>query len=120
MNQNLYETSEKSDKQKMASDEYFDISRPRGRRARPWTFDQFTEECDTPGASRIQAVLAANDSAGFTLYARQNGSLHAVTHNEKSVRFRTIEQALATLTDVSYLLSEIIIDTSRWRRCDSW
>ena len=62
----------------------------------------------------MQAILAANDNAGFTLYARQDGRLHAVMHNENAVRFRTIEHALSTLAEVSHLLPEIIIDASRW------
>ena len=41
--------------------------------------------------------------------------MHAVTHDGKPVRFRTIEKALTTLADVSYLDPEIVVDASNWR-----
>lgn len=98
----------------MILDTFFDPTRPPGRKGRAWTFEHFREACDTPGANRVQAVLAASNTTGFTLYARQSGCLHLVTHDDRPVRFRIIEQALDILSDVSYLAPEIAIDTSSW------
>lgn len=95
-------------------DAFYDTFRPHGRKGCAWTFEYFREACDTPGTNRVQAVLVANTTTGFALYARQNRCLHPITHNDRSVRFRTIEQALDTLSDVPWLASEIAIDTRGW------
>lgn len=79
-----------------------------------WTFSRLNDVCDTPGEERVQAVLLSNDFNGFSLYARQKGITHMVTHNRKPVIFRTIEVALSTLIDVPYIDPEIIIDSSKW------
>ena len=96
-------------------DEFFDALEPPVRQSRAWTFGRLTSACDDPNAEPIQAVLYPNDGAGFSLYARQGRTLHAVTYHRKPVRFRTIEKALTTLADVPHLDPEIIIDASAWR-----
>lgn len=88
--------------------------RPQGHKGGAWTFKQFCEACDTPGAKSVQAVLAASTNIGFSLYARQDRRLHRITLNDRSVIFRTIEQALDTLADVPHLALEIAIDTTNW------
>ncbi|WP_153098908.1 hypothetical protein [Paraburkholderia hayleyella] len=95
-------------------DAFYDTSQPQGRKGRAWIFEHFRKACDTPGANRVQAVLVASNTTGFALYARQNRCLHPITHNDHLVRFRTIEQALDTLSDVSWLAPEIAIDTTGW------
>ena len=87
---------------------------PQGHKGRLWTFKQFCEACDTPDANRVQAVLVASDTNGFALYARQNRCLHRVTQDDRSVIFRTIEQALDTLAEVPHLSPEIAIDMTNW------
>lgn len=87
---------------------------PEGHKGGAWTFKQFCEACDTPGAKSVQAVLAASNSIGFSLYARHDRLLHRITLNDRSVIFRTIEQALDTLADVPHLAPEIAIDTTNW------
>lgn len=84
------------------------------RKGRAWSFKQLYEECDTPGANSIQAVLIASDAIGFALYARQDMHLHRITRNDNPVIFRTIEQALDTLADVPHLYPEIAIDMTSW------
>ncbi|CEI18823.1 hypothetical protein ACWJKH_00090 (plasmid) [Xanthomonas axonopodis pv. cassiae] len=96
-------------------DEFFDALEPPARQGRTWTFGRLTTTCDDPNAEAVQAVLYPNDGAGFSLYARQGRTLHAVTYHRKPVRFRTIEKALTTLADVPHLDPEIIIDASAWR-----
>ena len=85
---------------------------PQGHNGDTWTFKQFCEACDTPGAKSVQAVLAASNNIGFSLYARQDRRLHRITQNDSSVIFRTIEQALDTLADIPHLAPEIAIDTT--------
>ena len=85
-----------------------------GHKGGTWTFKQFCDACDTPGAKSIQAVLAASNNIGFSLYARQDRHLHRITLNDRSVIFRTIEQALNTLADVPHLAPEIAIDRTTW------
>ena len=87
---------------------------PQGHNGDTWTFKQFCEACDTPGANRVQAVLVASNAAGFALYARQNRCLHRVMQDDCPVIFRTIEQALDTLVDVPHLASEITIAAEHW------
>lgn len=87
---------------------------PKGRKGGAWTFKQFCEVCDTPGAKSVQAVLAASNNIGFSLYARQDRRLHRITLNGSSVIFRTIEQALDTLADVPHLATEIAVDKKNW------
>lgn len=96
-------------------DAFFDQLEQKPKKGRPWTFDRFNAACDTPGGDQVQAVLYPNDAAGFTLYARQGVTLHAVTYGGKPVRFRTFEKALTTLADVAYLAPEIVVDSSNWR-----
>ena len=93
---------------------FADKRAPRGHEGSVWTFKQFCEACDTPGAESVQAVLAANATIGFSLYARQNRRLHRITLNDRSVIFRTIEQAMDTLADVPHLVPEIAVDTTNW------
>lgn len=93
---------------------FYGTSAPQGRIGRAWTFKQFCEACDTPGAKSVQAVLAASNNSGFSLYARQGRRLHRVTLNGHSMIFRTIERALDTLADVPHLAPEIAIDTTNW------
>lgn len=114
MNQRATDHAEPAIDPAVILDTFFDSTRPPGRKGRAWTFEHFREACDTPGANRVQAVLAASNTTGFTLYARQSGCLHPVMHDDRPVRFRTIEQALDTLSDVSYLAPEIAIDTASW------
>ena len=97
-----------------ALDAFYATSAPQGRNGRTWTFKHFCEACDTPGANRVQALLVANDTTGFALYARQNSWLHCVTQDDLPVIFRTIEQALNTLIDVPHLSSEVTIDMTSW------
>ncbi|WP_298213412.1 hypothetical protein [Acidovorax sp.] len=87
---------------------------PQGLKGGAWTFKQFCTACDTPGAKSVQAVLAASNNIGFSLYARQDRRLHRITLNDRFVIFRTIEQALDTLSDVPHLAPEIAIDTTNW------
>jgi hypothetical protein len=95
--------------------EFFDALEPRVRKGRAWTFDRLAAACDDPRSERIQAVLYPDDDEGFTLYARDGRTLHAVVYQAKPVRFRTIEKALSTLSDVPYLDPEIVVDASAWR-----
>lgn len=95
-------------------DGFYGTSAPQGRKGREWTFKHFREACDTPGASRVEAVLVASNTAGFTLHARQNRCLHRVTQDDRPVIFRTIEHALGTLADVPHLSPEIAIDMTSW------
>ncbi|CAJ7577568.1 Uncharacterised protein [Burkholderia pseudomallei] len=94
---------------------FFDQLEQKPKKGRPWTFDRFNAACDTPDSEPVQAVLYPDDEAGFTLYARQGRTLHAVTYDSRPVRFRTFEKALSTLADVSHLAPEIIVDSSNWR-----
>ena len=87
---------------------------PQGHKGRVWTLKQFCEACDTPDANPVHAVLVASNTTGFALYARQNRHLHCVTHDDRPLIFRTIEQALNTLIDVPHLASEITITTENW------
>ena len=97
-----------------ASTGFSDTLAPQGHKGGVWTFKQFCEACDTPGAESVQAVLAASTNIGFSLYARQDRCLHRITLNDRSVIFRTIEQALDTLADVPHLVPEIAVDTTSW------
>ncbi|EEN4952309.1 hypothetical protein ACSEUI_29510 [Pseudomonas aeruginosa] len=96
-------------------DAFFDQLEPKPKKGRPWTFDRLNTACDTPDSEPVQAVLYPDDEAGFTLYARQGRTLHAVTYDGRPVRFRTFEKALTTLADVAHLSPEIIVDSSNWR-----
>lgn len=84
---------------------------------RPWTYNHFVNTCDSPKRTEpIQAVLLPDDAKGFALYARQ-GSIHRpITYKRKRLHFRTIEQALNTLSDVMFLSQEVVIDLSNWRQ----
>ncbi|MFC3279299.1 hypothetical protein [Xanthomonas fragariae] len=95
--------------------EFFDALEPKVQKGRAWTFERFASACDDLRAEPIQAVLYPNDGAGFSLYARQGRTLHAITYHRKPVRFRTIEKALTTLADVPHLDPEIVVDASAWR-----
>lgn len=88
---------------------------PANKAGRPWTWDSLNNRADMPCAARIQAVLVPDDETGFALHARQDGTLHPITHNRARVRFRTIEQALTTLVNVAGLHPEIVIDAANWR-----
>ena len=94
---------------------FFDQLEPKPKKGRSWTFDRLNTACDTPDSEPVQAVLYPDDEAGFTLYARQGRTLHAVTYDGRPVRFRTFEKALTTLADVAHLSPEIIVDSSNWR-----
>lgn len=94
--------------------EFFDALKPRPRQGRAWTFHHLTAACDNLKGRRIQAVLYPHDEEGFALYARSGQTLHAVTHKQQPVRFRTIEKALSTLVEVPYLDPEIVVDSSKW------
>lgn len=80
----------------------------------PWEFETLEDRCDTPDAPPIQAVLTADNHAGFTLFARDQGVTYPVHRNGRQLRFRTIEQAIDALIDVSGLSPEIVIDVSNW------
>lgn len=96
-------------------DAFFEQFEPKVKKGRAWTFHRFSVACDSPGTERVQAVLYPDDDQGFTLYARQGQTLHAVTHERRPVRFRTFEKALTTLADVAHLEPEIIVDLANWR-----
>ena len=95
--------------------EFFEQMEPKVKKGRAWTFHRLNAACDDPKGERVQAVLYPNDGQGFVLYARQGQTLRAVTHDGQPVRFRTIEKALTTLSDVSHLDPEIVVDSSNWR-----
>jgi hypothetical protein len=92
---------------------------PQGRRAgkrdrAALTFTQFEALCDDPARDRmptrgnVRAVLAFDPRDGFLLSAQDGSVVHEVTEpNGEPVRFRTIEQALARLGNVSGLSPEI-------------
>lgn len=84
------------------------------KRGSAWTFDRLNAACDDPREAHVQAVLYPSDGHGFTLYARQVGTLHPITYRGRPVRFRTIERALTTLADVAHLDPEIVVDSSDW------
>jgi len=95
---------------------FFEQIEPRVKKGRMWTFDRLNMACDDPRGEPVKAVLYPSDSEGFALYARQGHTLHAVTYQGRPVRFRTIEKALDTLSDVAHLDPEIAVDASCWRR----
>lgn len=84
-----------------------------------WLAAEIQAAIDDPRPSipheEVMADLYPDDEAGFTLYARQGRTLHAVTYDGRPVRFRTFEKALTTLADVAHLSPEIIVDSSNWR-----
>jgi hypothetical protein len=115
--QGKYEFGASPDKVGAIVDAFFDQIEPRVPRigkGRPWTFGRLNAACDDPGGAPVQAVIYPSDGEGFTLYARQEGRLHSITYQGRPVRFRTIEKALTTLSDVAYLDPEIVIDMSCW------
>jgi hypothetical protein len=97
------------------TNEFYEQMEPKVKKGRAWTFHRLNAACDTPDGERVQAVLYPDDGQGFSLYARQGQTLHAVTHEGRPVRFRTIEKALTTLADVTHLDPEIVVDSSNWR-----
>ncbi|MFN3612589.1 hypothetical protein [Tepidimonas sp.] len=96
-------------------DRFFDAVEDRDKPGRAWTWDRLNHRADMPGSARIQAVLLPDDETGFALHARQDGTVHPITHNGARVRFRTIEQALTALVDVSGLHPEIVINAGNWQ-----
>ena len=96
-------------------DRFFDAVEDRDKPGRAWTWDRLNHRADMPGSSRIQAVLVPDDDTGFALYARQERTVHPITHSGARVRFRTIEQALTALVDVSGLHPEIVISAANWQ-----
>jgi len=94
---------------------FFEQFEPKAKKGRAWTFDRLNAACDDPIGERVQAVLYPSDGQGFTLFARQGGTLHQITYHGRPVRFRTIEKALTTLADVAHLDPEIVVDSSNWR-----
>lgn len=112
---NLENLGASADQAHAMTEQFFEQIEPKIRKGRAWTFHRMSAACDTIGGERVQAVLYPDDGQGFALYARQGCTLHAVTHDGKPVRFRTIEKALTTLADVSHLDPEIVVDASNWR-----
>jgi len=110
-NQNFCGSTEKTEP---ITNAFFEQIQPKVKKGRAWTFHRLSAACDTPDAERVQAVLYPDDGQGFALYARQGQTLHAITHDGRPVRFRTFEKALTTLSDVSHLDPEVIVDASNW------
>ncbi len=100
---------------KAMTDAFFEQLEPKVKKGRAWTFHRMNAACDDVKGESVQAVLYPNDGEGFVLYARQGQTLHAITHEGRPVRFRTIEKALTTLADVAHLNPEIVVDSSNWR-----
>ncbi len=96
-------------------DRFFDAVKDRDKPGRAWTWDRLNHRADMPGSARIQAVLLPDDETGFALHARQDCTVPPITHNGARVRFRTIEQALTALVDVSGLHPEIVISAANWQ-----
>lgn len=77
------------------------------------------ELCDDPARNgsglEVQAVLTPHDS-GFLLTARDDGLVYKVIDEHgRQMTFRSIDQALDTLSDVPHLLPEVVINIMRWR-----
>jgi len=96
-------------------DQFFSQVEGADKPGRAWTWESLNNRADVPGAARIQAVLVPDDDTGFSLFARQERTVHPITHGGARVRFRTIEQALTALVDVAGLHPEIVINAAEWQ-----
>lgn len=85
------------------------------------SFEELERRCDDPvrdlqGGTEIQAILAFNNKRGFTLLAQDGKVLFSIRDAKgKPVQYRTVEQAIEVLRDVSGLSSDIRLDIS-----DAW
>lgn len=84
------------------------------------TFAGLEELCDDPkrneSGQEVQAVLMPHKS-GFALSARDDELTYEIIDERgRQMTFRSIDQALDTLSDVPHLLPEIVIDTRHWVR----
>ena len=83
------------------------------------TIEGLEEMCDDPARNEsgqeVQAVLTPNRS-GYALSAR-DGKLtyEIIDQNGRQITFRSIDQAIDALSDVSHLLPEVAINIARWR-----
>ena len=96
-------------------DRFFDAVEDRDKPGRAWTWDRLNHRADIPGTARIQAVLIPDDETGFALHAWQDGTVLRIPLNGARARFRTIEQAITALEDVSGLHPEIVINAAEWQ-----
>jgi hypothetical protein len=85
------------------------------------TLDELEQRCDDPardlrGDTEIRAILAFNHEHGFSLLAQDGKALFSIRDAEgRPVQYRTIEQAIEVLQDMSGLSPDVRLDIS-----ESW
>jgi hypothetical protein len=91
-----------------------------GVRTRPCslTIGGLEELCDDPARNEsgqeVQAVLTPHDS-GYLLTVRDGRLVYKILNQRgRQMKFRSIDQALDTLSDVPHLLPEVAINVAQW------
>lgn len=75
--------------------------------------DKYCDSLERIGT--VQIILIANRAAGYSLWIENNQDiLKVVDDRGEQIRFRTVDQTLDELINISYLSDLVFVDRTHW------